>query len=32
MNMSVNFLERPEGMTFSSDILECTDEDGGYFV
>jgi len=30
--MAVILFERPEGTAFSSDILECTDEDGGYFL
>ena len=32
MVQSVQLFERPEGMAFSSDILECTDEDGSYFL
>lgn len=29
---SFQLFERPEGIAFSSDILECTEEDGGYFL
>jgi hypothetical protein len=29
---SVQLFERAGGMAFTSDILKCTDEDGGYFL